>query len=92
MTNRFCESHSARRLDPSLRPTQNLPHLRMPPLATVSRSDFPRVQLPGDGIEACVASRLDVPNDRQHVRSELRRLRLAGHAHALDGAGGVGRA
>jgi hypothetical protein len=37
-----------------------------------------------------MAGRLDVSNDRQHVGSELRRLRLAGHAHALNGAGGIG--
>jgi hypothetical protein len=37
-----------------------------------------------------MAGRLDISNDGQHVGSELRRLRLAGHAHALHGAGGVG--
>ena len=35
---------------------------------------------------------LDVSNDRQHVGSELRRLRLAGHTHALNRTGRVGRA
>jgi hypothetical protein len=39
-----------------------------------------------------VAGRLDVPNDRQDVGRKLDCLRLTGHAHALDGAGGVGRA
>ena len=32
-----------------------------------------------------MASRLNIPNDRQHVGSELGCLRLTGHAHALDG-------
>jgi hypothetical protein len=70
-------------------PIQNLPHLHMPPLPTVSGSDLPSVELPGDGVEACMTSRLDVPNDRQHVGGELRCLRLAGHAHALYRPGGV---
>ena len=39
-----------------------------------------------------MADRLDVPNDRQDVGRKLCRLCLAGHAHALDGAGGAGRA
>jgi hypothetical protein len=39
-----------------------------------------------------MAGRSDVPNDRQHVGSELRFLRLTGRAYALHGAGGVGRA
>jgi hypothetical protein len=38
-----------------------------------------------------MAGRLDVPNDRQDVGSELRFLRLTGRAYALHGAGGVGR-
>jgi hypothetical protein len=66
-------------------PIQNLPHLHMPPLPTVSGSDLPSVELPGDGVEACMTSRLDVPNDRQHVGGELRCLRLAGHASAGPG-------
>jgi hypothetical protein len=37
-----------------------------------------------------MAGRSDVPNDRQHVGSELRFLRLTGRAYALHGAGGVG--
>jgi hypothetical protein len=40
-----------------------------------------------------MASRVDIPNDRQDVGRKLSRLRLAGHTYALDGAGGVaGRA
>jgi hypothetical protein len=56
----------------------------MPPLATVSGGDLsPRVELPGDCIEACMTSRLDIPNDRQDVGSELRCLHLCGpHACA----------
>ena len=37
-------------------------------------------------------ARLNVPNDRQDVGRKLRRLGPAGHTHALDGTGGVGRA
>jgi hypothetical protein len=37
-----------------------------------------------------MAGRSDVPNDRQHVGSELRFLRLTGRAYALHSAGGVG--
>jgi hypothetical protein len=54
------------------RSIQYLPYLHMPPLATVRGSDLSSVELSGDGIKACVAGRLDVPNDRQHVGSELR--------------------
>jgi hypothetical protein len=61
----------------------------MSPLPTVSGSSS--VDLPGDGVEARKAARLDVSNDRQHVGRKLRRLCLAGHAHPLDGAGGIGR-
>jgi hypothetical protein len=57
--------------------------------AHASLCDLPSVELPGDGVEACMADRLDVPNDRQDVGRKLCRLCLAGHAHALDGAGGV---
>jgi hypothetical protein len=63
----------------------------MPPLATVRGGDLPSVDLPGDGVEARKATRLDISNDRQDVGRKLRRLCLAGHAHALDGAGGTGR-
>ena len=38
-----------------------------------------------------MASRLDVPNDRQHVGCKSSSLRFAGHSHALDGAGGIER-
>jgi hypothetical protein len=69
------------------RPTQNLPHLHMPPAATVSCSDLPRVELSSDAVETCVTGRLDVPNDRQDVGRKLGRLRLTGHAHPLHGAG-----
>jgi hypothetical protein len=51
---------------------QYLPHLHMPPLPTVSGSDLPSVELPGDGVEARKASRLDVPNDRQDVGRKSR--------------------
>jgi hypothetical protein len=37
---------------------------------------LPGVELPGKGVEARMAGRLDVPNDRQYVGSELRRLRV----------------
>jgi hypothetical protein len=66
--------------------------LHMSPLPTVAGSDFSSVDLPGDGIKACKAARLDVSNDRQHVGRKLRRLCLGGHAHALDGAGRIERA
>jgi hypothetical protein len=36
-----------------------------------------------------MAGCLEIPNDRQHVGSKLRRLRLTGHAHSLHGAGRV---
>jgi hypothetical protein len=39
-----------------------------------------------------MAGRLDVSNDRQHIGSELRCVRLAGHPHALQGSDRVGRA
>jgi hypothetical protein len=61
----------------------------MPPPATVSCGDHPRVELSSDAVETCVTGRLDVPNDRQDVGSKLGRLRLAGHAHPLHGAGWV---
>jgi hypothetical protein len=32
-----------------------------------------------------MAGGVDVSNDRQHVGRKLRRLRLTGRAHALDG-------
>jgi hypothetical protein len=62
----------------------------MPPLPAVSGSDLPSVELPGDGVEACMTSRLDVPNDRKDVGGKSGRLRLTSHAHALDGPCGVG--
>ena len=37
-----------------------------------------------------MSGRLDVPNDRKDVGRKSGRLRLTGHAHALDGPGGVG--
>jgi hypothetical protein len=40
----------------------------MPPPTTVSGCDLPRVELPGDGVEALMADRLDIPNDWQVVR------------------------
>jgi hypothetical protein len=48
----------------------------MPPLPTISGSNLPGVELPGDSVEACIACRLDVPNDRQDIGREVRRLRL----------------
>jgi hypothetical protein len=72
------------------RSIQYVPHLHMSPLPTVRGSDLSSVELPGDGVEACKAGRLDVSNDRQDVGRKLRRLRLAGHAHALDGPGRIG--
>jgi hypothetical protein len=64
--------------------------LHMPPPATVSGCDLPRVELSGDGVETGMARRLDVPNDRQHVGRKLSRLLLTSHAHALDDTGGSG--
>jgi hypothetical protein len=61
----------------------------MSPLPAVSGSDLSSVELPGDGVEALMASRLDVLNYRQHVGGKLCCLRFAGRRHALDGAGGV---
>jgi hypothetical protein len=49
-----------------------LPHLYVPPLPTISGSDLPGIELPGDGVEARKASRLDVPNDRQDVGRKSR--------------------
>jgi hypothetical protein len=62
----------------------------MPPLATACLGDLPGIELRGDSVEACKAGRLDVSNDRQDVGRKLRRLCLAGHAHALNGSGGSG--
>ena len=62
----------------------------MPPLAAVSGGDLPRIQLSGNGVEACVTSRLDVANDRQDVGRKLCRLRPTGYAHALEAPAGSG--
>jgi hypothetical protein len=40
----------------------------------------------------CMVGALNVPNDQQYVVSELRCLRLLGHALALNGSGGSDRA
>jgi hypothetical protein len=58
----------------------------MPPLSTISGGDFPHVELAGNSVKARMAGCLYVPNDRQHVGSELRCLRLTGNTHALHGA------
>jgi hypothetical protein len=60
----------------------------MPPLATVCGTDLPRVELSGNGVEACMAGRLDVPNDRQDVGREfhacaLRATRMRSTAPAV---------
>jgi hypothetical protein len=39
-----------------------------------------------------MAGGLNLSNDRQQLAANCARLCLAAHAHALDGAGGVGRA
>jgi hypothetical protein len=39
----------------------------MPPLATVSGGDLPSIELPGDGVEACMTGGLDFANDRYDV-------------------------
>jgi hypothetical protein len=57
------------------------------PPPTIGGGDLRGVELPGDGVEACMAGRLDVPNYRRHVGRKLSRLRLTGHTHALHGAG-----
>ena len=49
--------------------SQNLPHLHMPPPTTVDGGG-------GDGVYACMARRLDIPNDRQDIGGKLRRLRV----------------
>jgi hypothetical protein len=55
------------------RPIQNQPNLHKPPLATVSSGNLPRVELPGNGVEALMAGRLYVPNDRPNIACELHR-------------------
>jgi hypothetical protein len=67
---------------------QYVPHLS--PLPTVSGSDLSSVELPGDGVEACKAGRLDVSNDRQDFGRKLRRLRFTGCTHSLHGPIGSG--
>jgi hypothetical protein len=67
------------------RSIQYVPHLHMPPLATVSGGDLPSVELPGDVVVAGIAGRPDIANDRQDVGRKLCRLRLAGHAHVIIG-------
>ena len=62
----------------------------MSPWATISRGDLPLDELPGDGVQACMPGRLDIPNDRKDVGRELCCLRYAGHPHALHRAGGTG--
>jgi hypothetical protein len=70
-------------------PRQNLPHLHMPLLTTISGSDLPRIDLSGDGIVTGMPGGLNVPNGRKHVGRKLGRLRLTSHAHAFDGPAGV---
>jgi hypothetical protein len=71
-------------------PRQNLPHLHMPPPATICGSNISSVELSGNGVEACMAGRLEVSNDWQQGR-KLRRNHPTGRAHALHGAGGIKR-
>jgi Formaldehyde-activating enzyme (Fae) len=40
------------------RPIQYLPHLHMPPLATVSGSNLPGIELSSNRVETCIAGRL----------------------------------
>jgi hypothetical protein len=61
----------------------------MSPWATISRGDLPLVELPGDGVQACMPGRLDIPNDRKDVARELCRLH-ASHPYALHGASWAG--
>ena len=61
----------------------------MYPWATISRGDLPDIELTGDGVEAGVTCRLDIPNDRKDVARELCRLH-AGHPYALHGASEAG--
>jgi hypothetical protein len=42
----------------------NAASLAHTPLTTVRGSNLPGVELPSNGVEACMASRLDVPNGR----------------------------
>ena len=60
-----------------------------PRLATVSGGDPPSVELAGDGVEACMTGGPVLPNDRYDVGRKLRRLRLAGRAHAFNRTGRV---
>jgi hypothetical protein len=61
----------------------------MSPLATIGGGDPPSVELAGDGVEACMTGGPVLPNDRYDVGRKLRRLRLAGRAHAFNRTGRV---
>jgi hypothetical protein len=70
---RRAKSHTggARPALPSARPIQYVPHLHMPPSPTVGSGDLAGVELPGDGVQASMTGRLDVPNDRQDIGRNL---------------------
>jgi hypothetical protein len=63
----------------------------MRPSAAVSGRDLTSVELPGDGIAACVAGGLNLANDRQDIGRKPCRIRHTGRAHALGCASGVTR-
>jgi hypothetical protein len=66
-----------------LPPFQNLPHPCMPPLTAIRGADLPSVKVPGDGIQAGMARRLHLTNDRQNIGRKLRCLSPMGRTHAF---------
>jgi hypothetical protein len=72
------------------RALQDLPHLNMRPPTAAGRSDLAGVELAGDGVEARMAARLHLSNERQDIGRELTRPRLEGVAHAFYCACRVG--
>jgi hypothetical protein len=58
------------------RPIQYLPHLHMPPLATVCRSGLGALSRPAMALRLVWPAALMSRMIKQHVGSELRRLRL----------------
>jgi hypothetical protein len=69
---------------------QDLAHLNVRPPAASGCSDLPGVELASDGIEARMARRLQLSNQRQDIGRELTRPRLEGVADALYCAGRIG--
>jgi hypothetical protein len=70
----------AQALDPiSAAPSHHCPRLAV--------ATFRAFELPANGVEACMAGSLNVPNDRQYVGSELRCLRWATRMRSMASAG-----